>query len=474
LGDSRAKERAEAISAAKASQSAESVIPARIQKATCAVLLAALALGGACRPCAKVASQWEDRITLELSEVGAGNVPDTGVTDHIRVTLRREMLDLLGASLAESEVFRPSARAVAVEGTGGGSIVAEGEMTGRISAVSISLGEEGRVEATIRVDGVVALHFDAAERRARFVTTQSVAQLRVPLAFRSSEGTPVLALEPTRASITEVTVDGPVSIEGFEDLPVGLIDKLVYQLVRGLVSGASEEIALARWLPPRSDALQVSWAPSSLAAAPDGSWVTLGVVSELRPVGGPRVACDQASGEGCRNGEVAGDAGARSRASLVVNVHPDLWRAALVHAQATGRVPRRFTESGEADVEGGTAVAVDAAVLQGNDVSVAFEVYCMLGRCARSSAKLTGQVHIVDGDALASLDRARGGGISIAVATFAERALGALLDAATLVLVDGSALEFDVADVDAGPDGLILTGVSGRRSTSGATPVSGP
>ena len=294
----------------------------------------------ACRPCDRIEDGFNERLRNELALVGAGTTVDTGVTDHLRLTLSGPAFEYAAAPLGEIEVFRPAARQTSIRLPGAGTVMVEAELVARLLGVRAVGADDGRaIEMTL--DCVVSFGIDALDRRSTFVATTARTTVRAPLAFLPIDGAAVLAIDMSDVVVTELGLEA-VELPG--ELPPELANELTAALVVEVLSEAPELLSILRL--PRLD---LGWstldvAPSSLSVDPVSGAVSLGVVTPLRPTG-PLAASSDAVSVG-----------------FALDLHPDLWRSAMTHLQAVGRMPRRFNEAGQPAITGEVGVAVDLAI----------------------------------------------------------------------------------------------------------------
>lgn len=392
---------------------------------TLGVALALLA--AACRPCARVDDAWNQRILLELAEVGPGDTPDTGVTDHARLSLSAGALAYVVAPLSHIEVFRPVARATTYQPNAVTDIVVEGEMTARVVDLRLREPDGAGRDAVLVLDAIVAIQFDAIDRRPAYATTNATIAVSGPLAFIDGERGPTLVVDLAFGAVDEVMFSAGDAPSGFDEVPPEVVTGLAAQMSEALLATAEGRVELMTWPPIDLGWSQLDLVPSSLEVRPEDGTVRLGAVTRLRPFG--RLADSPPPPDG----------------GFAIDLHPDLWRSALVHLQAVGRMPRRFDDAGAADVEGRWGTAVDAADLDPGGATVEVVTYCFRGRCRALSDTAAGEASLGTSGATIefatdTLDAAP----SRAVIDAAADTLTALLRPLPLELAGGVALDLPV------------------------------
>lgn len=329
---------------------------------------------GGCRPCAQIEDRWQTALREELRDVGAAGRVDSGVTDHLRLVLSQDAFRYATAPLAEVEVFRAVARQIAVPGPTGGRVVLDGELLLRLGDVTLAAPDADGRAVVLELQSVVSMELDTGRDRATYTTTTGTVLLRAPLRFTADGRTAVLQIDLQDAVVASLGFDSaelPSGFDGFGEPAAALVSALVAEALDG---AAPTLTAL------RIPALALGWselpvAPSALTIAPDGSTVSLGVVTTLRPTGRLPTAAPPT--------DIAG---------FVYQVHPDLWRAALVHLHAVGRMPRRFDEGGEPTLEGAHAVAISRAAWTDDQAALSVRAYCLVGDCRVRSHRSAGPI----------------------------------------------------------------------------------
>lgn len=327
-----------------------------------------------CRPCAVVEEAWEERLNAEFAEVGTGETADSGVTDHLRLVLSAGALEYIVAPLAESEVFRPVATSTTFRANAASEVVVEGEMSARVIAVDVVAADELGRNVELTLDAIVSVEVDAIDRRPAYTTSAAQILVRAPLAFVAGEQGPALVVDLDGAVVADVAVDGTAMPEGYADVPTATVAGITTDMAERLVAAVDEPVRLLEW-----ERLNLGWSELQLTASSirvdtATGVIVLGAVTNLRPVGALAHSPPPAE------------------YGFAVDLHPDLWRAAMVHMQAVGRMPRRFDDTGQPDVDGRYAVAVDAARLRHDGAAASMTLFCLRGRCDASSALATGEV----------------------------------------------------------------------------------
>ena len=392
-----------------------------------------------CRPCDRIEDAFNERLRDELAVVGAGISVDTGVTDHLRLTLSGPAFEYAAAPLGEVEVFRPAARQTSIRVPGAGTVLVEGELVARLLGVRAVAADDGRaIEMTL--DSVVSFGIDALDRRSSFVATTARTTVRAPLAFLPQDGSAVLAIDMTDVIVTELGLEA-VELPG--ELPTDLANELTAALVDEVLADAPELLSVLRF--PR---LELGW--STLDVAPSSLWVdgttgaiSLGVVTPLRPVGPMAAETTPVS------------------AGFSVDLHPDLWRSSMMHLQAVGRMPRRFDGDGQPAITGEVGVAVDSAIALENRIEVRTTSWCFgETRCRVETWVSDGRFGPLDGRVSVAL-AGRGDdpeAWTTAMLAAARETAAALFNPAPLQLEAGSELGLAIEGARATPNSTRLTG----------------
>lgn len=318
------------------------------------VLLTSLVLASSCRPCDRVENAFNERMREELAAVGAGSVVDTGVTDHVRITFSGAAFEFAAAPLGQVEIFRTAAQQTTVPRIGGADLAVEGEIVSRLISLRATHASDGRpIEITL--DSVISFELDALDRRSSSVATTARTVVRAPLSFLPIDGSAVLAVDMADTVVADLGLE---AAELPPELSLELTTGLTAALIDEVLADAPDLLSVLEI--PRLD---LGWsvlnvAPSSLTIDGDSGAVTLGVVTPLRPRGAMPPSSVPIS------------------VGFAVDVHPDLWRAALTHLQAVGRMPRRFDDDGQPSITGEIGVAVDRAVASGDRMELRTTSWC--------------------------------------------------------------------------------------------------
>lgn len=323
-------------------------------KALTVLTLVLMASAPACRPCDRVENEFNERMRDELAMVGAGTVVDTGVADHIRFTFSGPAFEFAAAPLGRVEVFRPAARQTTVPRIGATDLTLEGDIVTRLINIRATSASDGRV-IEITLDSVLAFELDAIDMRSSSFATTARTVVRAPLSFLPIDGGAVLAIDMSDAVVSDLGLEA-AELSG--ELPMDLTFELTTALLDDVLSNAPELLSVLEI--PR---LELGWsslevAPSSLVIHGESGAVTVGIVTPLRPTGAMSLAP------------------APIPLGFAVDVHPDLWRSALAHLQAVGRMPRRFHEDGEPSITGEVGVAVDRASASGDRIELRTTSWC--------------------------------------------------------------------------------------------------
>ncbi|MFT6398755.1 MAG: hypothetical protein ACJAYU_003517 [Bradymonadia bacterium] len=439
---------AESISAPKRGQrtkvARQLLILVRFQTHSTLAFILAVSLLPACRPCARVENEYSNRLRDELAMVGSGLTVDTGLTDHVRVTLTDSAFQYAAASLGEVEVFRPAARQITVRIPGSRTIVVEGELVARLISVQAVAADDGRV-ILMTVDSIVSYEIDGLERRSSFIATTARTTIRAPLAFLPVDGTALLAVDMADAQLAELGLEG---VELESAIPADLAESLATSLMEEVIENAPEFLPVLTF--PRID---LAWstlevAPSSLLVDSETGAITMGLVTPLRPRG--RMAASAPPSED----------------GFVMDLHPDLWQSAMTHLQAVGRMPRRFNEEGDPTITGTIGVGVDWAIASRNRMELKSTSWCFgVTRCRVESHVADGRFGAVNGQVTVSFagraETPESWEPSMLAA--ARDTAASLLNPTPLRLEAGSQLNLQVERASASPSGIRLEGTVDSR-----------
>ncbi len=393
----------------------------------------------ACRPCARVENEYSNRLRDELALVGSGLTVDTGLTDHVRLTLTDSSFQYAAASLGEVEVFRPAARQVTVRVPGARTVVVEGELVARLMSVQAVAAEDGRA-IRMTIDSVLSYEIDGLERRSAFVTTTARSVIDAPLAFLPVDGAAVLAIDMSDARLSEMDLAG---VELESEIPVDLAETLATALTEEVIENAPELLPVLTF--PR---IALAWstlevAPSSLFVDPESGAITMGIVTPLRPRG--RMAASEAPTDD----------------GFSLDLHPDLWESAMMHLQAVGRMPRRYDENGDPTLTGSVGVAVDWAITSRTRMELRTTSWCFgVSRCRVETHTADGRFGALNGRVTVSFagrDQSPENWEPSLLAAARDTA-AALLNPTPLRLEAGLQLNLLVEQALAGPGGIRLVG----------------
>lgn len=414
----------------------------------------------ACGPCGRVETQWEAALGAERAQVGTANLPDTGLADHLQLRLSAAAFDALVAAVPAADVFDPVAGQATLRGqTARDAVIVGVELTPRLGGVTPVAGDTPTL--VLALDATATVAYDAIDRRGTSLSMVAHATVTAALRFVDDGAGVALLLDPAAAELHAVQIDPFEPPSGFEDTDPAVARGLIEELLAEAVGATQDPIALLHWSPPVVGTSTLRLVPSRLEVDASTGAVTLGVVTTLRPVGaGPESTTAPPADP--------------TNAEFSMAVHADLWRAALVQAATTGRIPRRFDANGVAAIDGPIAIGFTAATVDDDQLRLRVRSFCLgLERCRvevwRPQGELTvasGRVEVVlAAFAAEEADRQERGAFMPALRDVAASTLASLLAPPTLEAFDRQPLAAAVDAVVVSGTDVVVAGTIGGAAT---------
>jgi hypothetical protein len=284
------------------------------------VALCAALAAGACGQCLNVQSEWNDRLVLELLNVGAGTMPDSGASDHARVILGPRVLSRMAEAVGDATPLR----AVRLQRRMGG--LAEDPM------VALQVGYALQQVVVDRIDGRAMLEMQFSlqgnvlvQRTLSDETGDVYGTLHVlaPLTLSSERGSVQLTLRMAGGEV----VDFAAQLDLVDRMEAEFAEGMLREDLANQLAQLTTELPVWTLEPLAVGRLPVRFTATRLTPILSGQAVEIGLVTNLRPGAHEWVA-----------------AGAELAVSEDVTwrIHPGLPEAAVHYAAANGVIERSF------------------------------------------------------------------------------------------------------------------------------------